>query len=65
MELNLKDRQKLTAVTARKYRTAKKSEKTKILFTFVEQTEYNRKYAIYILANEGKAKPAGKRSELK
>jgi transposase InsO family protein len=56
MELNLKDRQKLTAVTARKYRTAKKSEKTKILFAFTEQTGYNRKYAIRILANEGKSK---------
>ena len=56
MELNLKDRQKLTAVTARKYRTAKKSVKTKILFTFIEQTGYNRKYAIHLLANEGKIK---------
>ena len=54
MELTLKDKQKLTAVTARKYRSAKKSEKTKILFTFIEQTGYNRKYAIHILANEGK-----------
>jgi hypothetical protein len=56
MELNLKDRQKLTTLTARKYRTAKKSEKTKILFTFIEQTGYNRKYTIHILANEGKSR---------
>jgi hypothetical protein len=34
----------------------KKSEKIKILFTFIEQTGYNRKYAIHILANEGKSK---------
>jgi hypothetical protein len=60
MELNLKDRQKLTAVTAKKYRTAKKSEKTKILFTFIEQTGYNRKYASRILANEGKSKTVKK-----
>ena len=56
MELNLKDRQKLTKVTARKYRTAKKREKTKILDTFIGQTNYGRKYAIHILANEGKVK---------
>ena len=56
MELSLKDRQKLTRVTARKYRTAKKREKTKILDTFIEQTNYGRKYAIHILANEGKVK---------
>jgi hypothetical protein len=60
MELNLKDRQKLTAVTARKYHAAQKSEKTKILFTFIEQTGYNRKYAIHILANEGKSKTVKK-----
>ena len=51
MELNLKDRQKLTRVTARNYRTAKKREKTKILDTFIAQTNYGRKYAIHILAN--------------
>ena len=61
MELNLKDRQKLTKVTARKYRTAKKQEKTKILDTFIGQTNYGRKYAIHILANEGKARIAGKK----
>jgi hypothetical protein len=56
MELTLKDRKKITAVTAKKYHTARKSEKTRILFTFIEQTGYNRKYAIHILANEGKIK---------
>jgi hypothetical protein len=65
MELNLKDRQKLTAVTARKYRTAKKSEKTKILFAFTGQTGYNRKYAIHILANEGKIKTVKKKLKAK
>ena len=65
MELNLKDRKKLTAVTAKKYRTARKSEKTKILFTFTEQTGYNRKYATHILANEGRQKYAGKKLKVK
>ena len=61
MELNLKDRQKLTAVTAKKYRTAMKKKKTKILDTFIEQTGYSRKHAIHVLANEGKVKLVGKR----
>ena len=65
MELKLKDKQKLTAVTAKKYRTAKKSEKTKILFTFAEQTGYNRKYAIHLLANEGKFKTVNKELKAK
>src|SRR5215469_4114956 len=65
MELNLKERRKLTAITAKKYRTAKKREKTKILDTFTQQTGYDRKYAIHILANEGTVKPAGKRVRLK
>jgi len=60
MELNLKDRQKLTAVTVKKYRKVTKKDKTKILDTFIEQTGYERKYAIHILANEGRVKPAGK-----
>jgi hypothetical protein len=65
MELNLKERQKLTAITAKKYRTARKREKTKILDTFIGQTGYDRKYAIHILANEGKIKAAGKRVQIK
>ncbi len=65
MELNLKERQKLTAITAKKYRAAGKKEKTKILDTFIGQTGYERKYAIHILANEGKIKPAGKQIQIK
>jgi len=61
----LKDRKKLTAVTARKYGTAEKKKKTKILDTFIEQTGFNRKYAIHILANEGRIKPAGKKVRAK
>jgi len=65
MELTLKDRQKLTRVTAKKYRLSGKKEKTKILDTFIEQTKYGRKYAIHILANEGKVKPLDKKVRLK
>ena len=61
----MKERQKLTRITAGKYRTAKKKDKTKILDTFIEQTKYGRKYAIHILANEGKEKPIGKKIRLK
>ena len=66
MELNLKERQKLTAITARKYRIAKKKDKTKILDIFIEQTGYtSRKYAIHILANESRIKGAVKKVRLK
>jgi hypothetical protein len=65
MELDLKARQKLTAITAKKYRAAKKGGKTKILDTFIFQTNYNRKYAIHLLANEGKVKPLKKQVRAK
>ena len=65
MELNLKERQKLTAITAKKYRTVNKKRKTKILDTFIEQTGYNRKHAIHILANEGKVRLTEKLVRLK
>ena len=45
MELTLKERKKLTRVTAGRYRKAAKREKTAILDTFVEQARYERKYA--------------------
>jgi hypothetical protein len=61
MELNLKEKQKLTAITAKKYRAATKKGKTKILDTFIEQTGYDRKYAIHILSNEGKNKQIKKK----
>ena len=65
MELNLKDRKKLTGVTARKYRAATKREKTKILDIFIGQTNYSRKHAIKLLANEGKIKPIGRKLKAK
>ena len=65
MELTLKERKKLTAITAKKYCSARKKNKTKILDTFVEQTGYDRKYAIHILANEGMIKRAVKKVRIK
>jgi hypothetical protein len=65
MELTVKERQKLTSETAKKYRAAKKKEKARILDTFIEQTQYNRKYAIHILANEGRVKEAEQKVRLK
>jgi hypothetical protein len=65
MELSLKERQKLTKVTAKKYRAVSKRGKTKILDTFIEQTGYGRKYAIHILANEGKVTFVGKKVKAK
>ena len=65
MELNLKEKQKLTRVTAKKYQRAQKKDKTKILDTFIGQTGYVRKYAIHILANEGRVKYERNRVRLK
>jgi len=56
MELTLKERRKLTRVTAGRYRKAAKRKKTAVLDTFVEQTGYERKYAIHLLANEGRCR---------
>ena len=65
MEFTLKERQKLTRKTAEEYRLSTKKTKTKILDTFIKQTGYGRKYAIHILANEGKVKYAGKKLKVK
>jgi hypothetical protein len=55
MEVTLIERKKLTRLTAGKYRKAGKQEKTSILNTFISQSGYERKYAIHLLANEGKS----------
>ena len=65
MELNLKEKQKLTRITAKKYQWANKKDKTKILDTFIGQTGYVRKYAAHIFANEGKVKYERNRVRLK
>ena len=51
MRLDMKIRKKLTEETAKRYCTAGKKQKTKILDEFVATTKYNRKYAIHILKN--------------
>jgi hypothetical protein len=47
----MKTRQALTNGTAKRYRTAGRKGKTKILDEFVEHTGYCRKYALHVLAN--------------
>jgi len=65
MEFTLKERQKLTRKTAKEYRLSTKKKKTNILDLFIKQTGYGRKYAIHILANEGKIKHVGKKLKVK
>ncbi|MDR2660354.1 MAG: hypothetical protein LBC27_10295, partial [Spirochaetaceae bacterium] len=59
-ELNLKDRKKLTRITAKSCQKAKKPVKSKILDTFISQTGYERKYAVHLPANEGTMKRVSK-----
>jgi hypothetical protein len=54
MGLTMKERKSLVRETAKRYQRAKKKEKGEILNEFEKLTGYNRKYAIHILANEGK-----------
>jgi hypothetical protein len=54
MELTLKERQKLTRLTATNYRKAKKRGKSAVLDTFIAQTGHERKYAIHLLSRERK-----------
>ena len=51
MGLDMKTKRKLTEETAKRYCTARKKLKTKIIDEFVATTGYNRKYAIHILKN--------------
>jgi hypothetical protein len=52
MELTLKECQKLSRLTARKYRRPSGAKKRPFLDIFVTQTGYGCKYAIPMLANE-------------
>ncbi|WP_246473274.1 integrase catalytic domain-containing protein [Treponema parvum] len=47
----MKTKQKLTEETAKRYCTANKKYKTKIIDEFIATTGYNQKYAIHILKN--------------
>ena len=51
MGLDMKTKKKLTEKTAKRYCTAGKKNKTKILDEFIATTGYNRKYAIHVLKN--------------
>ena len=51
MGLDMKTKKKLTEETAKRYCTAGKKQKTKILDEFIATTGYNRKYAIHVLKN--------------
>ena len=51
MGLDMKTKKKLSEETAKRYCTANKKHKTKIIDEFTATTGYNRKYAIHILKN--------------
>ena len=50
------EKKSITREMARKYRKADKKGKQSILDDLVHVSEYNRKYAIHLLANWGKVK---------
>jgi hypothetical protein len=52
--LTMKEKKSITREMARKYRRADKKGKQSILNDLVHVSEYNRKYAIHLLANWGK-----------
>ena len=56
MGLDMKMKKKLSEETAKRYCTANKKHKTKIIDEFVANTGYNRKYAIHILKNSAHIK---------
>ena len=56
MGLDMKTKKKLTEETAKRYCTARKKHKTKIIDEFTATTGYNRKYAIHILKNSARIK---------
>jgi hypothetical protein len=54
MGLTMKEKKALSQEVAKRYQQAGKKEKGQILNEFVENTGYNRKYALHLLANWGK-----------
>ena len=56
MGLDMKTKKKLSEETAKRYCTAGKKQKTKILDEFIATTGYNRKYAIHVLKNSAYVK---------
>jgi hypothetical protein len=68
MGLTMKEKQALTREISVRYRKSRKKDKSKILDEFVQNTGYNRNYALHLLANWGKpevVKLAGKLVRLK
>ena len=56
MGLDMKTKKKLSEETAKRYCTAGKKQKTKILDEFIATTGDNRKYAIHVLKNSAYVK---------
>ena len=56
MGLDMKTKKKLSEETAKRYCTAGKKQKTKIIDEFIATTGYNRKYAIHVLKNSAYVK---------
>ncbi|MBF0607573.1 MAG: hypothetical protein HQL61_08510 [Magnetococcales bacterium] len=54
MSLKMKERQAITKVLAKRYKTANKKQKKVILNEFIDLTEYGRCYASYLLRTHGK-----------
>jgi hypothetical protein len=54
MGLTMQKKKALTREVSKRYQKAEKKEKTKILDELVENTGYNRKYVLHVLANWGK-----------
>jgi len=64
----MQEKKALTREASKRYQQAGKKQKTKILDELVENTGYNRKYALHILANWGKTTTvflSGKKVRLK
>ena len=53
MRFTMKERQKITAALAGRYKKARKKDKGKMLNEFIELTGYNRSYGTYVLRAHG------------
>jgi hypothetical protein len=51
MGLTIKERRALARESANKYRSASKKQKGALLEVFIEQTQYSRRYASWLLRN--------------
>ena len=60
MRLRMREKRAVIAVTAQKYRKARKKEKGAILAHLIELTGYAKRYAAWLLRHHGKRTAAGK-----